>query len=496
MRSIRHRLTWQLLMVIGVLSLIGGILIYAHVHRALRRQFDDTLKSKAMALGRLVAWGKDGKLILEIPQDALLEFRRPKRPDYFEVWRPDGSVFARSDSLKGGDLDPPALHRGAEACEDMTLADGRPGRVVTFPFVPHSEADESDDQDPAPPGGVKVVRTPVVLALAEDRMNLDATLAHIGEGLVVVWCAMGLITAGTLALTVKGGLRPLERLSEEAGRLDSETLHSRFSTDALPAELAPIVERLNQSLGRIGAAFDRERRFAADAAHELRTPIAELRSQAEVIMKWPRERGDAVKEFREVHAVARQMERLVESLLAMGRCAAKQQRMELRKERLDLLAEEAWRGFEEQAAARRVTVRWELRGAAEVTTDRVLLMPVLRNVFSNAVEYSPAGSEVRCTVEGGADGSGGAELIVVNATEGLTREDTEHLFEPFWRKDRSRTGTEHSGLGLAVAAEYAELLGIKLQARLLEDGRFCMRVLFGRVRAEAPAGTGAAAVCG
>jgi len=480
MKSIRQQLTWQLLVLMAAVSLTGGVGTYLYVRHALKRQFDDGLRAKALAMTRLVAWSIEGKLMLEIPQDELAEFRHSTRPDYFEVWLPNGKVFAKADSLKGGDLPFTATKPGVDVCENLVLPDGRIGRVVTTSFIPHSEADEPQESGaaahavPHDPG-------PLTLKFATDRVEIDRGLAHLSEGLIVVWGSMTLLTAAVLAVTVRRGLRPLEQLSDEAERFHSESLHSRFSTENLPAELSPIVERLNALLQRIEGAFDRERRFTADAAHELRTPIAELRSLAEVIIKWPRDRGDARREFTEVLTIARQMERLVESLLAMGRCANRQQQVETQLELLAPLLWEAWRGCESRAVKRGLNIKWEIAEDLQVQTDRALLMPILRNILSNAAEYSPPGREIECKAQTTAEG---VELRVLNGALDLDAADITHIFEPFWRKDRSRTGTDHSGLGLAVASEYAQILNIQLQASLTPDDRFEMRVLFPRVAAQ------------
>src|ERR1700683_4484395 len=122
-------------------------------------------------------------------------------------------------------------------------------------------------------------------------------------------------------LAVRRGLRPLRQLGTEADGIDAGSLDHRFSREELPRELVPIAQQFNSLLERIDEAFVRERRFTSDAAHELRTPIAELRRLAEVALKWP-DRSEAERNYRDVWEVAEHMESLVATLLAIARCRA------------------------------------------------------------------------------------------------------------------------------------------------------------------------------
>src|SRR5262249_5544979 len=146
-------------------------------------------------------------------------------------------------------------------------------------------------------------------------------------------------------------------------------------------------------LGRLEASFARERRFSANVAHELRTPIAELRSLAEVALRWP-DTGN----FRDVLDIAVQMERMVTNLLSLAGCEAGHE--ELVVERVDLAqaVREAWRPFESTAAARQLATSFEL-APANTNGDRAILGAMLANVYSNAVDYTPEGGEIRCVLE-------------------------------------------------------------------------------------------------
>jgi signal transduction histidine kinase len=127
----------------------------------------------------------------------------------------------------------------------------------------------------------------------------------------------------------------------------------------------------------------------------------------------------------------------------------------------------------DKAKAKELSVRFDLPETAAVRTDEAFLAAVLSNLLSNAVEYAPEGSTVRCSVSGSGDR---LQADVENDAPELVEEDLEHLFEPFWRKDAARSDGGHSGVGLAIAAAYAKLLGAELAASLVGEGRLRMRV--------------------
>jgi two-component system sensor histidine kinase QseC len=327
-----------------------------------------------------------------------------------------------------------------------------------------------EDDGPVPPGRVPVL----TVSVAQEPRELDATLRVLATSLLLAALVLAGGSALAVTLAVRRGLRPMERLGREADAVGAGSLGHRFPVSDLPAELRPIAARLNALLARLGEAFARERRFTADVAHELRTPVAELRALAEVALKWPED--DRPREnYRDVLQIARQMEALITRLLSIARCEAGAQAVG--RERLDLcrMLRECWDSHAQAAGARQVRVEWALPDTLVVESDRAMLGALIDNLVSNAVTYAPAGGTVR--VEAAHDGVAVA-LSVRNPCDGLGAADLPHLFEPFWRKDPARTGGAHCGLGLAVVAAYAKALGLALRADLPEPGAFEIVVSF------------------
>jgi two-component system sensor histidine kinase QseC len=455
MTSIRRQLTKNLLL--ASLLLLGGALVamYLAAHAALRDQFDDALRAKALAISTLTA-NEGGEVRLDFTDEFLRGFDDDSPRDFFTLWHRDGTRIARSESLRRRDLPRPEERRkelrfwkftfeidltprarsgtGLEQIRfwNLKLPNGRPGRAISFVFEPERRGDGGRDVN-------------VELVVAADRRDLNETLYWLG-GLAGA-CGILLLgaTVGIVPLVLRRGLRPLSRLGAQAEQINAKSLTARFPTADLPAELRPIAGRLNDLLGRIEQSFERERRFSADLAHELRTPLAELRSLAETALKWPEARDPAVD--RDTLAIALQMEALVTSMLTLARGDRDQLAELMEPVALASFVENAWQPFAARAEARGLKVERDLSDAT-APADPALLRTVLGNLFDNAVEHSPAGGEVSITLR---TEKGRARLVIANTTENLTPADTGRLFERFWRKEEARSGGKHFGLGLSLA---------------------------------------------
>jgi two-component system sensor histidine kinase QseC len=463
MTSIRRHLTLRLVITTSLLGACGVLAAYVYLRNELRRQFDDHLLSRARTLASLVhAEDEHSPVQFELNGDrSPSEQRVAKRLGFFEIWTHSGAVLAKSDSLKSGDLPRPKAGDanfgvGDSHFFDLMLPDGRPGRGVVYVVTPWIERATTlapqGDESGAPPDVA-----PITLVLATDTRDLHRTLRDAMVGFLVIFSALAGATLITVVSTVRRGMRPLNEIGDAVERIDPPTLGGRFDVAKLPVELRSVAEKLNELLSRLDDAFRRERRFTANVAHELRTPIAELRSLAEVAIQWPpADAESAVSGFGDVLAVSRQMESVVAALLAIARCQAGQEPLAFKPVALDEVIAEAWRPF--AVAARERCLEVELCPTdAVVESDRTVLLVVLRNLFGNAVAYSPTGGRVWCETE--TRGGEHCVLAVLNTNDSLTTKDLPLLTEPFWRKDASRgTSSENAGLGLSLVAAYANLL--------------------------------------
>jgi signal transduction histidine kinase len=286
----------------------------------------------------------------------------------------------------------------------------------------------------------------------------------------------------TFAATVVGsfwlvwlGLAPLRRLSEAVSRVSPRDFRLPFADPRLPAELRPIVGRLNDTLGLLKRAFAREKQATADISHELRTPLAALLTTTELALRKPRSAEDYRELLQDCRLSAQQMNQAVERLLTLARLDAGVETLRPQSVDVGVLAEQCAAVVRPLAEARGLSLTVHnrcdppadsvglarggraVRGEAQVTADPDKLREVLTNLLHNAIQYNRPRGAVDVTL---ARANGHLRVEVSDTGIGIAPEAREHIFERFYRADPSR-GTDglHAGLGLAIVKEYVDLMG-------------------------------------
>jgi two-component system sensor histidine kinase QseC len=281
----------------------------------------------------------------------------------------------------------------------------------------------------------------------EFRDHLAKELA--GNLLGPFWVALPIL--GVLVwFGVGRGLAPLERMNQELGRRAPDFLEPLDSTGA-PTEVRPLVDSLNRLLGRVQATLEQERRFTADAAHELRTPLAALKTQAQVAQGAAEatERGRALDH---VIAGCDRAAHLVEQLLTLARLdpervGERHAQVELRDLAAQVVAELA-----PLALAKGIDIALAEGPSETVAGDPLMLAVLLRNLVDNAIRYIPAGGEVSVAIE--RDGRD-VHLIVNDDGPGIAPDERARVGQRFYRILGS--GETGSGLGLSIVKRIAEL---------------------------------------
>jgi two-component system, OmpR family, heavy metal sensor histidine kinase CusS len=445
MKSIRRHLTFSLVLGFVLLLGVGGLAVYFLTRAELVREFDAGLQAKALTLITLTSQDQ-GRLDIE---DLPPGFQNSTGSEFFQLWQPDGTVSKRSASLGRENLPCRFGTLAKPVYWNLDLPRDLDGRAIGLEFSPQADNENDVDQPETPDKAIIVVAT--------DCRSLNQTL----DILATVLTAAGLLSLLAIVPVVRFSLRrghaPLEQLARQAAGITANSLQNRFPVNQMPEELQPITTRLNDLLDRLEASFERERRFSADLAHELRTPLAELRAHAEVELKWSA--GEEAEKHQETLNIALQMEAMVARLLELARCEQGKLQLQFQTVHLTQLLEEAWRSLARQAEQKQLSVHFAVSADAVIETDGTLFRSILANLLSNAVEYTPSGGWVDIHWQTDA-----RELTVSNTASDLSADDVPHLFERLWRKDKSRTGGEHCGLGLSVSRAFAELLGLSLTA--------------------------------
>ncbi len=286
----------------------------------------------------------------------------------------------------------------------------------------------------------------------EERTEL---LRDLLRGQLLPWLLMLPVLLGVIAMAVRRGLRPVREVAREVRRRRADSLEA-LAVDEAPAELQPLLAAMNDLFARIGRALEHERRLTADAAHELRTPLAALRAQWEAALlaatDAERRRAQA-----QVGAGIERLERLVSQLLALAG-------IESRGEPVFTDAVD-WRRVVERALSdclplldetgAEVDVDWPAGGAPlPITGDEALLATLVRNLVDNAVRHSPRGARVSLHFTPQA-------LVIEDTGPGLDDAQMARLGDRFYRAaGQAQAG---SGLGVSIVLRVAELHGLAVR---------------------------------
>lgn len=313
----------------------------------------------------------------------------------------------------------------------------------------------------------------VLVQVAEERRSRDRIAGSVA-GALLLPMIVGLPVLGLLIwLALRSGLKPLVALGRDVAVRDPDNLQPLEAAD-VPREVGPLVASLNGLFGRLRQSIDHERRFNADAAHELRTPLAGVRAQAEVALGASAD-AERTHALRQVIAGCDRAARLVDQMLTLARLDPKRTlaggaRFDLATVARDAIAEIAPAGH-----ARGVDVALDA-SPAQIVGDPALVAILLRNLLDNAIRHGPAGTTVEVGVQAVA---GGAELVVTDQGPGVPPEERDRLGERFHRV--LGTGETGSGLGLSIVRRIAELHHAEVAFGAAPSGRgFAARVRFAR----------------
>ncbi len=290
-----------------------------------------------------------------------------------------------------------------------------------------------------------------ILQVGESLTSLDSTLRSALIELL-------LIGPGVLLLSFLGGywlaarsFSPVRKMTSIARRIKAGNLHDRVPVPSSKDELQTLALTFNEMIERLEKAFNRQRRFVADASHELRTPVAAIRSMTDVALKRsePASSDEYLSTLQDVNTEVERLGHMINDLLALARSDEDQRLGECEPVRLDTLAMDVAATIEPLADEKNIRLIVEESSEPVVVMgDEVRLIQVMMNLLDNAIKYTNAGGSVSLRVEKQANE---ASLIVSDTGIGIAPEHLEHIFERFYRVDPARSrAAGGTGLGLAI----------------------------------------------
>ena len=431
-RQVLGWLFWPLL----ALWLVSSAIDYDIANRFVNLAYDRALLESALDIGRQVKV-LNNRIYVDLPEIAvqMLQTREWGRV-YYLVTGPDDEYITGEP-----DLPPPPDPFSGRVNYYDAVYQGKPVRIVTLHLPVES----------AKPGGL------VLVQVAENRAARDEFGRQILLRSVLPQALFILVAAIMLWYAVGRGLAPLIALRREIENRSHRDLSAVPEEDA-PQEVQPLIHAINDLLQRLSFALDAQQRFIADAAHQLRTPIAGLKTQTELALRQTPP-GEAQVTLTQLRSATEQTTRLVNQLLSLARAEPTVGRG-LANEHIDLreLARDATTDWVPRALERNLDLGFDSDSdRAQVEGDAFLLREMLNNLLDNAIRYTQTGGQVTVRVH---DTAGRPTLSIEDNGPGIPESERARVFERFYRV--LGTGAEGCGLGLAIVREIAQNHGAKV----------------------------------
>lgn len=464
--TLKTRLTlWHAAAVAVILAIAAGSADW-WLARAVEAQIDAALVALAETeAASALDSGQPGELRVHL-HDRVSSTGTPtlRRLDKLvQVVDANGTVLARSATLGTAALPAPPsllsrLAGGQITIETVADFGGEPLRLVSLPIEVEGRFRYA-------------LQVATSLSPARAFLRSARLLFLLASCLILV----GVVVTGRLL--AGRALAPVDRLVARARTIGATTLHDRLPHPGARDELARLVTTLNEMLDRIEHGFDAQRRFTADASHELRSPLSRLRAELEITLRHRRDAADYERVLRSCLEEVERLVRLTDELLTLARLDAGESKDAPRvATEVNAVIDATMQHLASAAEKRGVRLVRKLGDDVHVNVAPSFLALVVGNLVDNALKFSPPGTEVTVTT---ARGNGDAILTVSDSGPGIPADEVSRVFDRFYRgRTAGSPDAEGVGLGLAIVRSVVEAHGgrVAVESREGRGATFAVRL--------------------
>jgi heavy metal sensor kinase len=439
--SIKFRFTIWYLLVLAVLLIALSAGVYFYLSRSLYRNLDDSLELRSTQLRSIPAILesiRQGELEEELGEIIILYFYSG---DQLMEVSPRGISIPLRHELISQVIAGTSLFTTIPTAEDERL------RLLAVPII---------ISIPGPPPGIQSA----ALVIARSTKQIDQALAGLVRTLIIaVPLALALAAAGGIFLA-RRALKPVDKIAQTAREIGESDLSQRINVNTKD-ELGRLAATLNEMIGRLEKAFQRQKQFTSDASHELRTPLAVIEAESTLALQKERPSSDYQQSLEIISQESRQMSSLIDQLLTLARADAGKEQWNFTEVNLGKLISNLSTDVEILCQEKGLSFQSGETQDLVVQGDEARLRELFMNLSDNAIRYTPTPGTVSVSLrrEG--------QMAVVAITDtgvGIPAEDIPLIFERFYRVDKSRARAEGgSGLGLAICRHIAEAHGGKIE---------------------------------
>jgi two-component system OmpR family sensor kinase len=457
MLSLRAKLTLWYLSLAALVLVTFAIAIYLYLSRALVNVIDASLLNNAERIAQAVGHPSATE---EPSQPGVLILA----PQFISVLDRNGEVTDKIPDAEGHEV--PVVQSALERTvsewkpqyDEVSLSPTERVRIITWP------ARDEDGE------GFFVVVGQSLRDVQQAQKQLVLLLA-IANPVALLLAGLGGLWLANKALS------PVDRLTRAAERIGRGNLRERVEEPRSRDEIGRLAATFNQMIGRLEQAFERERRFTADASHELKTPLAVLRGDIEVALRRERSAGEYQRVLESSLEEIARLTKLTDDLLTLARSDADQSVLEREEVRLDILATEVRQYISPLTQSARVGLNFDPPDSPIfVEGDQKRLTQLLMNLLDNAIKYTPEGGSAKLALSVKEDF---AVIEVSDTGRGIPASALPHIFERFYRQTDPRDSRVTGfGLGLAISKWIADAHGgsIEVESQEGKGSRFTVRL--------------------
>ncbi|KTB48951.1 Signal transduction histidine kinase [Dehalogenimonas alkenigignens] len=439
-KSVKFLLTIWYLFVLGALLLFFISISYVYLSNSLNSSFDDSLETTANNI-RVNISIINGSPVLEENPTVFFETQSLELLMLFDASGTQLQVMGDAFTIPGLE----GLLADATAENAVFATMNRPGREPTRIFLSPAAGDSNS-------GILLIGRSTASVSQVLDQL----AVVHVIGGLITLLLA----GAGGLFMANRA-LKPVDEMTRTAREISSTDLSRRIEVSAND-ELGKLAETLNQMIGRLDQSFTAQRRFTADASHELRTPAAIIQAESTLALSKSRNPEEYRSSLEVISRESEHMAGLIDKLLSVSRSDSGQP-LKLEEIELDRLLKDLAEEFNPLCLSRQLACRIDRLEPVKVLGDRLELRRLFINLYDNAIRYTPPGGSVTLSA---AIRDGFAEVSVTDTGIGIPKENLAHIFDRFYRVDKARSRAEGgSGLGLAICRQIAEAHGGRIEVK-------------------------------
>lgn len=450
--GIRTQLMLWYLIVFAVLMLLFGGIFYANLRTSLSTSLDTALQLRTQQIaagitdeqGKIIIQDVTGELPGVVDRDSV---QSPSTPDGQEGADQHADVtFGTLVRILGADGQPVYVTRAFRGLRVPAASITQPLHHVVWQGMVTAHHGQA----------VRLYSAPLehdgkvygVIQVGQSLTSLDTTLMSVVLELLLIGPFVLLLSAfGSYWLAARA-FEPIHHLTCTARHIEASDLHQRVPVPRTRDEVQSLALTFNEMIERLDKAFARQRRFVADASHELRTPVAAIRSMTDTVLDQEATPQEYVAVLHDITSEAERLGHLISDLLVLARADEGQTLLEWKPLRLDLLLSDVLATVEALASERSITVEVGRLEPALVMGDEARLIQVILTLLDNARAYTNEGGKVELAV---VIRDKHACLVVQDTGIGIAPEDQEHIFERFYRADSARARiASGTGLGLAI----------------------------------------------